>query len=107
MLLEKEGFSVKRMVILAFCRDFGLQISKQRGIDRPAYLIEINRISDRWLKRYIEAKADRLKESLKKQKIPYPCRPRARWHGRKCLEYCEVASFCPYGINIQMGMKVA
>ena len=107
VLLEREGFTVKRMVILAFCRDYGLQIAKQRGIDAPAYLIEINRISDRWLNRYIKAKADKLNEALEKKQIPYPCSPRARWHGRKCLEYCEVASYCPHGINLMMGMKVA
>lgn len=107
VLLEREGFTVKRMVILAFCRDYGLQVAKQRGIDAPAYLIEINRISDRWINRYLQAKADKLKEALEKKQVPYPCSPRARWHGRKCLEYCEVASYCPYGINLKMGMKVA
>ena len=107
VLLEREGFIVKRMVILAFCRDYGLQVAKQRGIDAPAYLIEINRISDRWIKRYIKAKANKLEEALEKKRIPSPCSPRARWHGNKCLKYCEVSSFCPYGINIKMGMKAA
>ena len=96
MLLEKEGFTVNRIVILAFCRDYGLQIAKQRGIDAPAYLIEINRISDRWLKRYIKAKADKLNEALEKKQIPSPCSSRERWHDRKCTGYCEVSSFCPY-----------
>ena len=107
VLLEREGFIVKRMVILAFCRDYGLQIAKQRGIDTPAYLIEINRISDRWINHYIKAKANKLKEALEKKRIPSPCSPRARWHGNKCLKYCEVSSFCPYGINLKMGMEVA
>ena len=107
VLLEREGFIVKRMVILAFCRDYGLQVAKQRGIDAPAYLIEINRISDRWIKRYIKAKANKLKEALEKKRIPSPCSPRARWHGSKCLKYCEVACYCPHGIKLMMGMKAA
>ena len=107
VLLEREGFIVKRMVILAFCRDYGLQVAKQRGIDAPAYLIEINRISDRWINRYIKAKANKLKEALEKKRIPSPCSPRERWHGNKCLKYCEVASYCPHGIKLMMGMKAA
>ena len=107
VLLEREGFIVKRMVILAFCRDYGLQVAKQRGIDAPAYLIEINRISDRWLKRYIKAKADKLNEALEKKQIPSPCSSRERWHDRKCTGYCEIASYCPYAIKLKTGMKVA
>ena len=100
MLLEKEGFSVKRMVILAFCRDFGLQISKQRGIEAPAHLIEVKRISDRWLKRYIEGKAKKLKAALEEHKMPPPCNARTNWHDRKCNGYCEVASFCTYAQSL-------
>ena len=101
VLLEREGFIVKRMVILAFCRDYGLQVAKQRGIDAPAYLIEINRISDRWINRYIKAKADKLNEALGNGHIPSPCRSRERWHDRKCTGYCEVSSFCPYAQSLK------
>ncbi len=107
MLLEKQGMPVRRMIIQAFCRDQGLMTAKTRSIEQPAYFIEINRISDRWLERYIEGKAKKLKEALEDHKMPSHCTARANWHGRKCLEYCEVASFCPYGINLKMGMEVA
>ena len=107
MLLEKESMPVNRMIIQAFCRDQGLMTAKTRSIEQPAYFIEINKISDRWLNRYIEGKAKKLKEALDKNELPPPCSARSRWNGRKCLDYCEVASSCPYGINIKMGMKVA
>lgn len=106
MLLEKEGFPVNRLVVQAFCRDQNLMTAKSRGIEQPAYFVEINRISDRWLNRYIEAKAKKLKKALDKNELPPPCSARARWKGRKCMEYCEVNSCCPYGINI-MGLKSA
>ena len=105
LLLEKEGLPVNRMIIQAFCRDQGLMTAKSRSIEQPAYFIEINKISDRWLERYIEGKAKKLKEALEEHKMPSHCNARAAWHNRKCLDYCEVASLCPYGIK--MGMQVA
>ena len=51
MLLEQAGFTVKRMVIEALCRDNSLRIASERGINQAVYLIPINRISDRWLTR--------------------------------------------------------
>ena len=107
MLLEKEGFPVKRMVIQAFCRDQGAMTAKSRGIEKPAYFVEINKINDRWLNRYIKAKSQKLKQALEQKRLPPPCSAKARWHGKKCLEYCDVASLCPYGINLTMGAKSA
>lgn len=101
MLLEKEGMPVNRMIIQAFCRDQGLMTAKTRSIEQPAYFIEINKISDRWLNRYIGGKANKLKKALEEHKMPSHCNARANWHDRKCLEYCEVSSFCPYAQNLK------
>ena len=87
MLLEKAGFAVKRMVIEALCR---------------AYLIPINRISDRWLTRYFTAKAKRLQEALDTKKLPAVCSARERWHNRKCLDYCDARLHCPYAQEINV-----
>ena len=96
MLLEKQSMPVNRMIIQAFCRDQGLMMAKTRSIEQPAYFIEINKISDRWLSRYIEGKAKKLKEALEEHKMPPHCNARERWHDRKCTSYCDVSSFCPY-----------
>lgn len=97
ILLEQAGFKVKDMVIQALCRDYSLRMAAERNITRPLYLIRINKISDRWIKRYMAAKAMRLKKALKENHLPERCSVRERWHNRKCESYCDVAEFCPYG----------
>ena len=100
-LLEATGFIVNRMVIQAMCRDSGLRITAERGIDKNIYLIPIQKISDHWLKRYFKAKAHALKEALVDKKLPDVCKVKERWNDRKCLDYCVVAEICPYGSVIQ------
>ena len=102
MLLEKAGFTVKRMVIQALCRDSSLRMSAERGIHRAVYLIPINRISDRWLTKYFTAKAKRLQEALKTKTLPPICSARERWHNRKCLDYCDAKQNCPYAQEIKI-----
>ena len=102
MLLEKAGFTVKRMVIQALCRDSSLRMSAERGIERPLYLIPIGKISDRWLTRYFTAKAKRLQDALKTKTLPPICSARERWHNRKCLEYCDARKHCPYAQEINI-----
>ncbi len=102
MLLESAGFSVKRMVIQALCRDNSLRIAAERGISQPIYIIPIRRISDRWLTRYFTAKAERLKKALETKKLPPICSARERWTGRKCLSYCDARSYCPYAQEFQL-----
>lgn len=94
MLLEKQGFPVRQMIIQAICRDNSLRIASERNIRQAVYLIPINRISDRWLIRYLKHKAKLLEVALSKNKPPMYCRARENWHGRKCLEYCEVSTHC-------------
>lgn len=101
MLLEKAGFTVKRMVIQALCRDSSLRIASERGIDQTIYIIPIRRISDRWLERYFEKKAKFLQDAMETGKLPPICSARERWDGRKCLDYCVASAHCPYGREIQ------
>ena len=102
MLLEKAGFTVKRMVIEALCRDSSLRTASERGIDQAVYLIPIGKISDRWLTRYFTAKARRLQEALDTKKLPAVCSARERWHNRKCLDYCDARQHCPYAREIKL-----
>lgn len=105
MLLESQGFIVREMYIQALCRDFGVRISAERGIDKPLYVIPIKRISDRWLIRYFNHKAFVLRKAMEVNILPPICSARERWKDRKCLGYCDVADVCPYGSRIKAEKK--
>lgn len=96
ILLEQRGFEVKDMKIQAFVRDFNLRIAAERNITSPLYIININKISDRWVKLYMETKARRLKKALETKTLPPVCSPKERWNDRKCLVYCAVEEHCPH-----------
>ncbi|MBR6889209.1 MAG: hypothetical protein IKN16_12330 [Selenomonadaceae bacterium] len=96
MLLERAGFKVNRMYIQALCRDSGLRIAAERGIDKPVYIIAINKISDHWLEKYFHHKAKTLREAIATNTLPQLCSVRERWNDRKCLGYCAARENCPY-----------
>ena len=96
MLLERAGFKVSRMYIQAICRDASLRIATERGIDKPVYIIPINKISDRWLTRYFQHKAKLLRNAIESKTLPPICSFRERWSNRKCLDYCAARENCPY-----------
>lgn len=96
LLLEKQGFKVNRMVVQAICRDSNLKTAAERGITKPVYLININRISDHWLQHYFNQKALALSCALLNQRLPPVCKPKERWGDRKCLGYCAARQHCPY-----------
>ena len=101
MLLERAGFKVNRMVIQALCRDASLRIAAERGIDKPVYIIPINKISDHWLTRYFQHKAKLLREAIKSKTLPPICSFRERWGNRKCIGYCAARENCPYAQRLQ------
>lgn len=101
ILLEQRGFTVDRMEIQAMCRDYSLKVASERNITKPVYIIHINKISDYWVKLYMETKAKRLKDALEKGYLPKLCSSKERWQDRKCRDYCAVAENCPYGRMIK------
>ena len=105
ILLEQRGFDVNSMKIQVFCRDYSLRIAAERNITSPLYIIDIKKISDRWIKLYIETKAKRLKEALKNKTLPAPCSSKERWNHRKCIDYCAVAEHCPHAQALKQDME--
>lgn len=101
ILLEQQGLAVNKMVIQALCRDNSLRIANERGIDQAIYLIPVNKISDRWIHRYMRHKAQKLKQALATGVMPSICTIKERWNNRKCMDYCQVACHCPYGAKFQ------
>ena len=96
LLLERVGFKISRMYIQALCRDSGLRIAQERGIDKPVYIIPINKISDHWLQLYFHHKAKALRDAINSNTLPPVCSFRERWGNRKCLGYCAARENCPY-----------
>lgn len=96
LLLERAGFKISRMYIQAICRDSSLRIAQERGIDKPVYIIPINKISDHWLLLYFQHKATLLREAIATKTLPPICSFRERWGNRKCLSYCAARENCPY-----------
>lgn len=106
ILLEQRGFEVRDMKIQAFCRDFSLRIAAERNIISPLYIININKISDHWIKLYMRTKAERLKQALMTKKMPPVCSSKERWKDRKCIDYCAVAERCEHGIALRRKMEL-
>ncbi|MBP2664658.1 MAG: Uncharacterized protein H6Q71_2606 [Firmicutes bacterium] len=104
ILLEQQGLAVNKMVIQALCRDNSLRIANERGINQAIYLIPVNRISDRWINRYVQYKAAALAQALENKTMPPICKAKERWNNRKCLDYCQVSDFCPYGCQLKSKM---
>ena len=105
LLLERAGFKISRMYIQAICRDASLRIAAERGIDKPVYIIPINKISDHWLTRYFQHKAKLLREAMATKTLPPVCSFRERWGNRKCLDYCAARENCPYAQRLQSQNK--
>ena len=105
LLLERAGFKISRMYIQAICRDASLRIAAERGIDKPVYIIPINKISDHWLNRHFQHKAKLLREAIKSKTLPPVCSFRERWGNRKCLGYCAARENCPYAQRLQSQNK--
>ena len=88
------GKDTAQMVCEIIVRDGNTYMATSRGITENAYLIQVGRISDKWVEAYMKRKANDLLYSLEHGKLPPPCKPRECWHGKKCEKYCAVNKFC-------------
>ena len=102
MLLEKAGFTVKRMFIQALCRDNNLRMAAERGIDQSIYILPIQKISDHWMQYYFSRKAALLQHAMETRHLPAICSAKERWKDRKCRDYCDARENCPYGQQIRI-----
>ena len=95
-LLEQNGYPVDSMYVQATVRDAGLQIARERGIDKNIYMIEVPYINDEHLLDMFETKRDALLLSLDNKELPDKCTDEETWNGTKCKSYCSVRDICPY-----------
>lgn len=85
---------VNQMVCEMIVRDGNTYIASSRGVPGTAYLIPVGKISDHWMKKYMERKSSDLIQALETGITPPPCRPHECWHGQKCEKFCPVNKFC-------------
>lgn len=97
MKIESTGRKVDELWCEILVRDCGTYLAKQRGVMRNGYLVRINKVSDKWILRFMQAKAKRLISHLERNEIPPQCTKRETWGGMKCASYCDVRNFCEYG----------
>lgn len=101
LLLERQGHQVDSMFIEFICRDYGLQVARERNIKAPVKVIEVNKISNHWLEKFIKIKVARLNEALQNNELPEVCRSSERWGDRKCMSYCAVRDACSYAVGLK------
>lgn len=97
IMVENQGYTVDTLLVEIFTRDAGTFSAKDRGIETNAQLLKLNKISDRWIQRFMLTKAKRLKEALEHNTLPPACSHRETWGGRKCQDFCAVWQFCDVG----------
>ena len=85
---------VANMVCEIIVRDGNTYMATSRGVTENAYLVPVGKISDRWMKRYMEKKAGDLIKALETKTLPPPCKTRECWGGNKCEKFCAVNKFC-------------
>jgi len=95
-LLEQNGYPVDSMYVQATVRDAGLQIARERGVDKKIYMIEVPYINDEHLLDMFETKRDALLLSLDNKELPDKCTDEETWNGTKCKSYCSVRDIFPY-----------
>ena len=96
LMLQSQGKKVHNMYVQMIVRDGGVAASRDRGIDRNIYLIEVPFIHDDHLKEKFTKKRDLLLEALESREIPDKCSDSETWGGRKCESFCPVREHCPY-----------
>ena len=95
-LLENNGHPVDKMYIQATVRDAGLQIARERGIDKKIYMMEVPYIDNEHLLDKFEVKRDALIWAMEHNELPEECTEEEKWGGVKCKSYCSVREICPY-----------
>lgn len=85
---------VANMVCEIIVRDGNTYMATNRGITENAYLVPVGKISDHWMKLYMEKKSNDLIKAVETGKMPPPCKCRESWHGRKCKDFCPVNKYC-------------
>ena len=69
------------MYVQATVRDGGLQIARERGLDRNIYMIDVPFINDEHLRDKFRSKRDDLLRALENGELPEECTDEEKWGG--------------------------
>lgn len=97
ILLMGRGVAVSDMTLQVIVRDGDTYMATGRGVTEKFYKIAIPRLDDAEVASYFASKYFRLLESLEGKREPDLCDDRECWQGRRCVDYCDVAEWCPKG----------
>jgi len=100
LVVEQHGYPVESMRLQITVRDGGLQISRQRGVDKLIYVEDVERLEDVEVEEYFSEKAECLLRALEFGNWHGPCTQDERWDDQRCREYCEVAFACEHGKEV-------
>jgi len=102
---ENGGFVVDAMRVQLLVRDTPKAIATY-GLPDSILWVDIQRIPDEEIREYFSAKKADLAQALEQGHWETPCTEYERWNNnRKCEEYCDVASFCPFGRQVRENME--
>lgn len=87
---------IQNMKIFFIVRDGGTIAAISRGIDKNIYYVNVPKIPNQEVIKFIDTKRDALIEAVNTKTLPDKCSPSECWDGRKCEKYCEVRDICPY-----------
>jgi len=90
---ERHGFPISKMRIFAIPRDGGTYIAKNRGITFNKNFIPIRRMQDEQVLNYYRKLQAEVSKGFEDEYWRL-CQPWECWEGRRCANYCEVASDC-------------
>lgn len=100
-MLRDAGFRVDRVFLQATVRDWTKQTSKQYGLDRKIYLIEIPMFERDMVVNFYRGKRDALLKALETNTVPEKCSDEERWNDRRCIEYCPIWNHCDHGRQVR------
>lgn len=99
-LAEANGLRISKLYLQITVRDGGIRQALDRGVVKKVYYpVNIPIIENVPIDSYFSQRRDLLIKALTTNTIPEPCTDRENWEGRKCEEYCDVASFCDVGVT--------
>lgn len=100
LLAEASGFDIQRMQVQITVRDGGLMMAKSRGVDFRMRCFPVAFREDEEIRAYFDAKAQALTRALDQGHWDEPCTEQESWGKDRCRNYCEVARFCPQGLEV-------
>lgn len=101
MLEQQYDIKAGHLQVQCTVRDGGLAATIRRGVTESMYLLPVSKLPDEVVLAYFRTKAELLLDALAKDGLPEPCSNIERWNDVRCRRFCEVAEYCPVGVQYE------